>query len=240
MVIADEGYDGLVIHLGSGFRSASIEGNLVVSGAAKSLPSLARFSVDHDRGGLEFFVGIPGSVGGAVRMNAGCHGTEVVDRLHHAEIYDLHTGQASHRGPAELGLSYRHSGLADHELVIGARFETTSSDRSVGRQQMREISRWRKEHQPGGTHNAGSVFMNPPGNAAGRIIDKLGLKGFRVGRASVSERHANFFVAEAGATAQDVYDLVHVVRSKVEAETGLTLTPEIRFVGSFRTPSGLS
>ena len=98
---------------------------------------------------------------------------------------------------------------------------------------MREVTRWRREHQPGGTRNAGSVFKNPPGDAAGRIIDELGLKGLRVGRVAVSRRHANFFEADRGASAQEVYELVHSVQEKVLAATGILLEQEIRFVGSF-------
>ena len=98
---------------------------------------------------------------------------------------------------------------------------------------MREITAWRKEHQPGGTLNAGSVFKNPPGDAAGRLIDQVGLKGLRVGGVAVSQRHANFFTAEGDASAQDVFDLVHEVQKRVRISTGITLQPEIRFVGDF-------
>jgi UDP-N-acetylmuramate dehydrogenase len=132
-----------------------------------------------------------------------------------------------------MDLRYRHSNLTDDSVVVAARFRTTASSEGEGEQVLREITRWRKEHQPGGTLNAGSVFKNPPTVAAGRLIDELGLKGFAVGGASVSERHANFFVAGPDATAQDVYDLVVAVQQRVAAATGIWLEPEIRFAGTF-------
>jgi UDP-N-acetylmuramate dehydrogenase len=122
---------------------------------------------------------------------------------------------------------------------VQARYRTTAQDEEQGEQLLREITRWRRRHQPGGTYNAGSVFKNPPGDSAGRIIDSAGLKGFRVGGAAVSTRHANFFVADQTATAQDVYDLVWSVRRMVAEATSVTLEPEIRFVGSFLTPDRL-
>jgi UDP-N-acetylmuramate dehydrogenase len=238
VVVSDTGFPGLVIRLYGEFNESRIDPSGVVdAGAAVSLPALARFAVRHDRGGLEFFVGVPGSVGGAVRMNAGCHGSEVVDWLVTADVIDLSTGQRSERTPVDLGLEYRASNLADWELTIRARFRTVPRPRADGEAVMREITRWRKEHQPGGTHNAGSVFKNPSGDAAGRIIDQIGLKGFRVGRVAVSERHANFFVAEEGATAQEIYELVHAVRARVGEATGVWLTSEIRFVGEFSSVS---
>ena len=198
-----------------------------------SLPTLARYSVKQDRAGLEFLVGIPGSVGGAVRMNAGCHGSEIADVIDSAEVVDLRSGSTARRTAPALELAYRSSNLHDHEAVASAVFLSTPGSRLEGEERMREVTRWRREHQPGGTRNAGSVFKNPPGDAAGRIIDELGLKGLRVGRVAVSRRHANFFEADRGASAQEVYELVHSVQEKVLAATGILLEQEIRFVGSF-------
>ncbi len=235
VVIADTGFDGLVVRLGTGFSWIRLEdeGN-VAAGGATAVPGLARAAVRAGRGGLEFLTGIPGSVGGAVRMNAGCHGSETADWLLHARVVDLADGALSERSPQALGLRYRHSELRALEVVTGAVFRTVPAAREEGERRIREITQWRRRHQPGGTLNAGSVFKNPPGDAAGRIIDALGLKGFRVGGASVSEKHANFFVAHPEATAQDVYDLVWGVRKRVGEETGVWLEPEIQFAGGFR------
>ena len=237
VLISDHGFDGLVLHLGPGFSWVEIEEGEVSSGGATSLPALARTAAKAGRGSLEFLVGIPGSVGGAVRMNAGCHGSETGDVLRTAAVFDLSDGSESHRSPDQLELQYRHSNLGDLEVVTSATFETTQVDPEAAEATMREVSRWRKTNQPGGTINAGSVFKNPPGEVAGRIIEEAGLKGFSVGGASVSMKHANFFVAEKEATAQDVHDLVVAVRNVVLERSGVTLVPEIRFVGEFEAES---
>ncbi|MDJ0924901.1 MAG: UDP-N-acetylmuramate dehydrogenase [Acidimicrobiia bacterium] len=233
VVIADAGYAGLVIKLSGDFNLIASEEDAVVAGAAVSLPRLARFCAAHDRGGLEFYVGIPGTVGGAVVMNAGGHGSNTAEWLIEATVVDIDTGAVQIDDPASLGLAYRHSRIGPGEIVVRARFRTIARPAAEGERLMREITAWRREHQPGGTFNAGSVFKNPPGDAAGRIIDAAGLKGLRCGGVSVSERHANFFVADGEAKAQDVYDLVMQVKSTIEQETGVELEPEIRFIGEF-------
>jgi len=233
VVVADDGFDGVVVCLAEGFSQVRWEGTRAVAGAAVALPRLARAAVERGRLGLEFFVGIPGSVGGAVHQNAGCHGRETKDVLVSASVWDLRQGVMTERSVEDLELGYRHSNLADHEVVVEARFQTTPGDPAEGERLMREITRWRRDHQPGGTLNAGSVFKNPPGDAAGRIIDAAGLKGLRRGRVYVSERHANFFVAEPGATATEIWELVREVARRVEDRTGIVLEPEIRFVGAF-------
>lgn len=232
VVVADAGFEGIVLQAGTGLSHRSY-GAEVVAGAAVPLPILARESVEAGRGGLEFYTGIPGSVGGAVRMNAGCHGSDTSEVLIAARVFDATSGSTTERTPSQLGLSYRHSDLGDREFVLQARFSTVTRDPGEGRALIKEITRWRRENQPGGTFNAGSVFKNPPGDAAGRIIDQLGLKGHRVGQVSVSERHANFFVAGEGATATEVHQLVAEVRQIVAARTGIELEPEIRFIGEF-------
>jgi UDP-N-acetylmuramate dehydrogenase len=235
LIVSDSGFPGLVVHLGPRFAQTEFgEQGTVVSGAATSMPSLARTCAREGRGGLEFFVGIPGSVGGGVRMNAGCHGSETKDRLRSARIVELRSGRVSERKPDDLDMTYRHTNLQSDEIVTNATFDTESRDPEAIAETMRDIIRWRKDHQPGGTLNAGSVFKNPPGDSAGRIIDSLGLKGTRIGGARVSAKHANFFVADEDVQAQDVYDLVWAVRRRVATELGIWLQPEVEFAGSFR------
>ncbi len=231
LVVADAGFRGLVIRLGSKFAGIEVKGARVLAGGAAPLAHVARSSVDQGLAGLEFFVGVPGSIGGAVRQNAGCFGTETRDRLITASIIDLADGVRREAGPEDLEMSYRHSNVGSTEIVLDATFQTAPGDRDVGRAELRRITRWRRDNQPGGTFNAGSVFKNPPGATAGEIIDSLGLKGLSVGDVSVSPKHANFFVAGPGATSDDIRRLVHEVKDRVFEVTGTMLEPEIQFVG---------
>jgi UDP-N-acetylmuramate dehydrogenase len=231
LVVADAGFDGLVLRLGGAFGDISTEGERVVAGSAAPLPRVARSSVESGVLGLEFFVGIPGSVGGAVRQNAGCFGVETSDCLVSANLIDLHDGTERRVDADGLDLGYRHSNLGSHDLVIDATFRGRPGSIAAGKEKMREIPRWRRDHQPGGTLNAGSVFKNPPGIAAGQLIDDLGLKGMREGDVSVSEKHANFFVAGPNATSADIYRLVARVKDTVFERSGTILDPEIQFVG---------
>jgi UDP-N-acetylmuramate dehydrogenase len=234
LLVADAGYGGVVVRLAGDFSVVSFgEDGIITAGGAVSLPILARQAAKAGRGGLEWYVGIPGSVGGAVRMNAGGHGSDTGEWLVDATVMDSGTGTVGARDVAALDLSYRHSNLTDSDIVLSARFNSIARDPADSEALIREITRWRREHQPGGTLNAGSVFKNPPGDAAGRIIEEAGLKGYRCGGAAVSARHANFFVAEAGACAQDIYDLVWAVRRRVGETVGVWLEPEIRFAGDF-------
>jgi UDP-N-acetylmuramate dehydrogenase len=232
LLVADGGFDGLAVVLGSSFEAVELgDAGLVRAGGAVALPVLARQAARAGRGGLEFYVGIPGSVGGAVRMNAGGHGRETAEVLVRARSVDL-AGDAVEieRTVAELALGYRSSAIGAAEVVTGADFVVTGAPPDECERAIREIVRWRREHQPGGA-NAGSVFRNPPGDSAGRLIDALGLKGFRVGGAVVSPKHANFFQAEQGATADDVRRLVVEVRRRVSDATGIVLEPELQMFG---------
>ncbi len=237
LVISDRGFDGLVIHLAGEFRNLTMRSRegFVDAGAAVALPRLARSTARDGHRGLEFYVGIPGSVGGAVTMNAGFFGTETSEVLVSASVMDIASGAVLTRETTDLDLGYRSSSISGADVVLGARFGVTPGAPERAAALMRKAIRWRRSHQPGGTLNAGSVFRNPPGDAAGRIIDSLGMKGLRQGGARVSFRHANFFVASPGTTAQDIYDLVHQVRRRVHDETGVALVPELRFAGSFRS-----
>jgi UDP-N-acetylmuramate dehydrogenase len=154
-----------------------------------------------------------------------------------ASIFDLDDVTISQRTGRDLGLAYRRSDLADRAVVVSARFRLRHDDEANVRARMEECRRERAETQPGAAQNAGSVFKNPPGDAAGRLVEAAGFKGFRIGGAEVSRRHANFFVADDDARAQDVFDLVVAVRAGVRARFGVDLEPEIRFAGPFE-PGG--
>ncbi len=231
LVVADRGFPGLVIRLGAGFARISVSGTSVAAGGAASLARVARAAVEAGRTGLEFFVGVPGSVGGAVRQNAGCFGSETRDWLINVTVLDLSDGSVTRRSVEDLDLSYRHSNLGPAEVVVEAEFNSEQGDVEAGLAEMKRITRWRRDNQPGGTLNAGSVFKNPPGETAGEIIDRLGLKGLGVGDVRVSEKHANFFVAGPSATSADIMALVQAVKDRVFEETGTILEPEIQFIG---------
>ncbi|HJU80819.1 MAG TPA: UDP-N-acetylmuramate dehydrogenase [Acidimicrobiia bacterium] len=232
LVISDEGFPGVVIRLGRRFAGIDT-GEVIVAGGAAGLPQVARTATAAGRRGVEFMIGIPGTVGGGVRQNAGCFGREMVDVLETADLFDLGGGQTTRVQAGDLAMAYRQTSVAPTQIVLEARFRTEAGDPEAGSALIREITRWRRLHQPGGTLNAGSVFKNPPGDSAGRIIDSLGLKGTAVGGASVSEKHANFFVAMPGTKASEVYLLVEKVREAVKARTGIDLEPEICFAGRF-------
>ena len=234
VVISDTGFDGLVIRLGRGFSAVDVRNDgTVVAGASAPLPILARTAAEAGRSGLEFYVGIPGSVGGAIVMNAGGHGSDTASVLVEATVLDIPTRSVDRRTPVDLDLSYRHSNLTDATIVVQATFSTEAIDPTEGMERLREITRWRREHQPGGTLNAGSVFKNPPDSSAGAVIDGLGLKGAHLGPVSVSPVHANWLVATEDATASDIFAFVRYIQRLVADRTGIELVPEIRFIGAF-------
>jgi UDP-N-acetylmuramate dehydrogenase len=238
VVISDAGIDGLVIRLGGAFSAidCATDGR-VVAGAGAALPKLARASAAAGMTGLEFYVGIPGSVGGAIAMNAGGHGSDTAAVLAEAIVVDLKSGSLDKRSVESLGLSYRHSNLTASEVVVQGTFVTSAGNPREIEQELRAITRWRKVNQPGGTLNAGSVFKNPAGDSAGAIIDRCGLKGRTIGPIGVSGVHANFLVAKGDATAADIHAFVFQIQSMVFGMTQIELEPEIRFLGSF-APDG--
>jgi UDP-N-acetylmuramate dehydrogenase len=230
LLVADQGFGGVGILLVDEFEVLSIAETSVRAGGAVALPVLARRTAAAGRAGLEFFVGIPGSVGGAVRMNAGGHGCETRDVLLSARVRDLATGRVVEHEPEALALGYRTSTIGAADVVVDAEFRVAPDDPGACAARIDEVVRWRREHQPGGA-NGGSVFRNPPDDSAGRLIDVAGCKGLRIGGAVVSEKHANFFQADAGAAARDVRDLVVLVQERVRVETGVVLVPELVMIG---------
>jgi UDP-N-acetylmuramate dehydrogenase len=234
LLIADSGFRGLALALGAGYGELDLrEDGDVVAGAAVAYPVLARRSATAGLGGMEWAVGIPGSVGGAVRMNAGGHGSETKDHLVSATVIDLAAqgAEAEERPVTGLGYAYRHSAIGSSELVLGARFRLERGKVASSQARIGEIVRWRRENQPGG-QNAGSVFTNPPGDSAGRIIEALGLKGHRIGSAEVSTKHANFIQADEGGSSDDVIRLIEAVRTIVAERAGIELATEVRCIGS--------
>jgi len=230
LLVADAGFAGLAVSLGAGFESLAIDGTEVWAGAALSLPVLARRTAAAGLHGLEWAVGVPGSVGGAVRMNAGGHGSDTAATLVGFRWVDLSTATVHEDGPDRLGFGYRHTDLAPDEVVVAAHHRLVPGEVDAGKVAIDDIVRWRRANQPGGS-NAGSVFTNPPGDSAGRLIEASGLKGHRIGSAEVSPKHANFIQADPGGSADDVKRLMEVVRATVARDTGVVLRSEVRLVG---------
>ena len=232
LLVADAGFAGVALSLAEWADGIEVTGSAVVAGSAVALPVLARRTAASGLTGFEWAVGVPGSIGGAVRMNAGGHGSDIAACLERAEIFDLYNRSSAWRTADSLGLRFRGSNLADHEIVLTAELGLTPGDTEHSEREIAEIVRWRRENQPGG-QNAGSVFVNPiPGQlSAGELIDRVGLRGFRVGGAFVSDKHANFIQAGEGATAADVKAVIDQVRERVASGTGFELRSEVRLVG---------
>ncbi|HMC51157.1 MAG TPA: UDP-N-acetylmuramate dehydrogenase, partial [Acidimicrobiales bacterium] len=224
LLLADAGFPGLVVTLGEAFAAIEVSaGGLVGAGAAVSLPVLARRTVSAGLTGMEWAVGVPGSVGGAVRMNAGGHGSDVSRTLVGCRFVDLCGGVDGEVGAEHLDFAYRRSTVAAHHVVTGATFALVPGDQACSEAELAEIVRWRRENQPGG-QNAGSVFTNPPDDSAGRLVEAAGLKGLRVGSAHVSTKHANFIQADPEGSADDVWRLVLEVQRLVEDRLGVRLS----------------
>jgi UDP-N-acetylmuramate dehydrogenase len=239
LLVADAGWPGVVLALGQRMRAIEVDGLQVQAGGGAPLPSLAARSAAASLGGLAFAVAIPGSVGGGVRMNAGAHGSELGDRLVWAEVVDLAAGGAAapvRRKPGELGLSYRRSALPRTAVVTAARFACEPASEERVRAEIAEARRWRRDNQPVNEPNCGSVFANPLPLAAGQVVERLGMKGERCGGARISEVHANFIVAAAGARSADVLELIRRAMRRARDELGVELRTEVQLVGDFGAP----
>lgn len=235
MLIADAGFEGLAIQLGPGFETTRVRGNRLTAGGAAALPVVARFSVAEGLTGFEWAVGVPGSMGGAVRMNAGGHGSDMAAVLTEVSLLDLEEAVVTKVPAAQLHLGYRQSAVSACQVVTSAALDLKEGERAEGEELLAEIVRWRRENQPGG-QNSGSVFANPPGDSAGRLIELAGAKGLRIGSAAVSERHANFIQADQGGSADDIFALMAEVRRLVLEGHGLDLIPETILVGFSGAP----
>lgn len=241
LLISDTGFKGLAITMNGLADYVDLPNRdeepgvepIALFGGSVALPVAARQSVARGLTGFEWGVGVPGSIGGAVRMNAGGHGSDMASSLTSVRMFHLRKGREAHVNAVDLGLRFRGSALDDHHVVLSATVDlewTHSPEASEA--ELQEVVRWRRENQPGG-QNAGSVFVNPePGMvSAGAVIDELGMRGLRVGSAQVSEKHANFIQADVGGSAQDVVALMAEVRRRVRDERGYVLRSEIRLVG---------
>jgi UDP-N-acetylmuramate dehydrogenase len=237
LLVRDGGIPGVVIRLGREFASIAVTGTTVTAGAAALDLNVARAACEAEIAGLEFLAGIPGTIGGALRMNAGAYGREMKDVTAAAEAVD---GKgARHRlGAADLGFAYRHSAVPEDWIFTLATLEGAKGNGEVIARRMREIARAREDSQPVRTRTGGSTFKNPPGESAWRLIDEAGCRGLRIGGAMVSEMHCNFLVNAGDATAADIEALGEEVRRRVREATGISLEWEIKRVGLAAPVSG--
>ena len=233
LCVGDKGVRGVVLRVGNGEAVLCDDGVTVVCGAGMALPKLSRFALEHGLSGLEFACGIPGSVGGAVYMNAGAYGGQISDVLVSVDIVTA-DGQVVTWPAAEVELGYRHSRfMREFAVIVSACLRLTPGNAAEMAAHMSSLLCARREKQPLEYPSAGSFFKRPEGYFAGALIEQCGLKGFSVGGAQISEKHAGFLINRGGATAQDVCRLSAEVQARVFSVYGVQLEPEVRFVGQF-------
>lgn len=230
LLVSDAGFRGVVLKLASGGAPERLDGERVRCFGGVALPALSRFAQVQGLTGLEFACGIPGSVGGAVLMNAGAYGGCMGDVLESVTV--LRGDRAVELPADELALGYRHTAMMESgEPIVSATFRLQPGDAAAIDARMTELLTARREKQPLEYPSAGSFFKRPEGHFAGALIENCGLKGFRVGNAEISRKHAGFVINVGGATCADVQELARQVRRKVLTETGVLLEPEVRLIG---------
>ncbi len=232
LLVSDRGMRGLVVRLGDGFGKIEIDDTKVVAGAAAAFGTLVQEVVDRGLAGLEFGEGIPGTVGGGLVMNAGAFGGEIarVVTLVHGVT---ESGEALALSKDDVKFAYRRTELPAHFIITRVDFELARGDRAQLTARVAELHAKRASRQPRGVPNAGSIFKNPPGNFAGKLLEGAGLKGTRLGGAAFSDQHANFIVNLGGAQAAEVRALIDMARNKVKEQSGVWLEPEVRLVGDW-------
>ena len=230
ILVADSGIAGVVIEIGNNLSNISINKNKLIAGAGATLSNCAQMAAQKGLSGMEELAGIPGSIGGAVTMNAGAYGGEIKNILSSVKVINLQ-GEMQTLTVEELQLGYRTSVIQqNHFIVVEAEFELCEGEESQIRQKMKELSQRRIEKQPLDYPSAGSTFKRPPNNYAGKLIMDAGLAGFRVGGAMVSEKHCGFVINYDHATAADIMDLIQQVQQKVYDQFQIWLEPEVRII----------
>ena len=216
------------------FEELTLSDNFEIKvGSSVFLPKLSRFFRDNSLSNGEFLIGIPGTVGGAIKMNAGAYGWEFSELLKDLRCFNLETFEIEILKKEELEFSYRKSKNLDNKIILSATLTVEKGDKKIIDKNLSDFNEKRKKSQPAAIYNAGSVFKNTSDYFAGELIDNAGLKGYKIDGVGVSEKHANFFVAEKGAKAISLFKLVQYVKDKVSTKFGITLEEEIIFIGDF-------
>ena len=233
IAFSDEGYEGNIIN--PNFDGLTYDPKLseVRAGSSIFLPELARYYKTNNLANAEFLIGIPGSVGGAVKMNAGAYGWEFSDLIKYVEVYNLDTNKIELLRKEDLNFGYRSSNNLERNIVMSATLVANEGDPKLIRSNLKDNIAYRKKTQPSAIYNAGSVFKNTKEYSAGKLIDESGLKGYSIDGVKVSKKHANFFVASKGASSSSLYKLVNHVKNVVDNKYGISLEKEILFVGKF-------
>lgn len=236
LLVRDGGYRGTLIALHAVLRTLIIENGAVYCEAGVASPKVARFAANHNLTGAEFLAGIPGTVGGALAMNAGCYGSETWQLVERVRVL-TRSGNIEERSPKDYEIAYRHArplvGGSSQECFVGAWLRLASGNGDASRQRIKDLLARRIAAQPLQKPNAGSVFRNPPGGFAAQLIEACGLKGTRIGGAQVSLKHANFIINTGSATATDIEQLIDFVERTVCLKTGQSLQREVRIIGEF-------
>ena len=232
LLVSDDGLSGVVMEIGDGFRKMTVDGDRIIAEAGASLSAVAATARNHGLSGLEFASGIPGTLGGGISMNAGAYGGEMKDVVESVDV--IRKGELLRLNGEEMHFSYRSSRCHEEELIItGAVLHLTPGDPAEIGKKMQELNERRREKQPLTYPSAGSTFKRPEGYFAGKLIQDAGLKGYSVGDAQVSEKHAGFVINRGNASSEDIYRLIMHVVQEVEKNSGVRLEPEVRIWGSF-------
>lgn len=228
VLVSDEGYRGAVINMGESLSNVSLQGELVVAEAGAKMSKFVEFCIQHELAGVEMLAGIPGTVGGAVVMNAGAHGSEISDHLVEVEV--LRGDEVQRVKKAEAQFAYRTSAFTQ-DVVLEASFQLPKGDKDELIKRRSEFLRERNLKQPTNLPNTGSMFKNPRGNFAAKLIEQAGLKGKRVGDAQISDKHANFIVNLGNARASDIMTLLDLAQRTVYQNTGILMELEVKLIG---------
>lgn len=234
IIVRDGGYRGVIL-LMTGMKKISYEytpdaGYLISAQAGAALVKVVNMSVSNELTGLEFCAGIPGTVGGAVSMNAGAYGKEMKDVIRAISLLNA-AGEIKTMNKEEISFSYRKTLLPPDTIILGAQFKLKKDEREKIKKRISEILQWRQKKHPLEFPNAGSIFKNLPMQIAGKLIEDMGMKGMNVGGAQISTKHANFIVNRGSATAADVLELIALIQSKAEKEKGVKLETEVVIIG---------
>jgi UDP-N-acetylmuramate dehydrogenase len=227
LLVGDEGLDGIVLHLARARKELEFQKNRVEVPASQNLGTTVMECAKRNLGGMEGLIGVPGSVGGALRMNAGAYGTQIGDVVRSIKVFRGATRRVETLQTGEMRFEYRHTGFAPDDVMLSVLLELPERPYRDILERVKQCNQKRRASQPVNEKSAGCIFKNPPGYSAGKLIDELGLKGTRLGGAVVSERHANFLVNRFQATASDILKLIDLIRERILQAYGVELEEEV-------------